>query len=70
MIPHELLGMPLDAALALCREAGVEPVIRRTDDPRGARETGTPRVVRVRGGELTVSLFHDGDPTADDDREG
>jgi hypothetical protein len=70
LIPEALLGMPLDAALALCREAGMEPAVRRTDDPRGARETGTPRVVRVRGSELTVSLFRDGAPVTRDHHEG
>ena len=57
-----MLGLPLDAVLAYCREKGVEAKVIRTDDPRDPRTAGTPRVTRIRGEELTVSLFRDGMP--------
>ena len=63
----KLLGLPLEDALKLAREAGVEPRVTVTSASRRGREDtpppqGSARVIRVREGELTVSLFMDGDP--------
>ena len=65
---ESLLGLPLDKALETARAWGVEPRVLVTCAPRrkgeedtGVRE-GTMRVIRAREGELTVSVFPDGDP--------
>ena len=58
-----VLGMRLDAALALCRAQGMaEPEIIATQAPRGQRSEGTLRVIRVREGQWTVSSFMDATP--------
>ena len=63
MQPDSVLGMPLDAALALCRAQGLpEPAIVATQAPRGQRSEGTLRVIRVREGQWTVSAFMDDTP--------
>ena len=56
----ELLGLPLERALADLRARGVEPAIEWTQNPRRAPE-GTPRVVRVSadGRRLTCARFPD-----------
>ena len=60
---ESLLGLPLDQALETARAWGVEPKVLVTCAPRrkgeedtGMRE-GTLRVIRVRGNELTASVF-------------
>ena len=65
---ESLLGLPLQTALETARAWGVEPKVLVTCAPRrkgeadtGTRE-GTMRVIRAREGELTVSVFPDGDP--------
>ena len=65
---ESLLGLPLDAALAAARAWGVEPKVlvtcaphRKGEESAEPRE-GTMRVIRAREGELTVSVFQDGDP--------
>ena len=71
---ESLLGLPLETALETARAWGVEPKVLLTCAPRrkGEEESavregtlcqgGTPRVIRAREGELTVSAFQDGDP--------
>ena len=63
-----LLGLPLEAALETARAWGAEPRVlvthapRRKGDEATQTREGTPRVIRVREGELTVSAFRDGEP--------
>ena len=69
-----LLGLPLDKALDIARTWGIEPKVLVTCAPRRKgeedttvregtfRQGGTPRVIRARENELTVSAFPDGDP--------
>ncbi len=58
-----MLGLPLAEALRRWAEAGLAvPAVRETADPKGAHETGTLRVVRVRADEWVVARFHDGAP--------
>ena len=63
-----LLGLPLDKAVEIARAWGVEPKVLVTCAPRRKGEEsaearqGTMRVIRARAGELTVSMFRDGDP--------
>ncbi len=63
-----LLGLPLEKALEIARTWEEEPQVLVTCAPKrpGAAEEeqreGTLRVIRVRAGELTVSLFPDGMP--------
>ena len=58
-----MLGLHLEEALRRWTEAGlVIPTIHETADPKGARETGTLRVVRVKDGEWIVAKFRDGIP--------
>ena len=65
---QSLLGLPLDTALETARAWGIEPKVLVTCAPRrkGEEESsvreGTLRVIRAREGELTVSVFQDGDP--------
>ena len=71
---QSLLGLPLETALTTARAWGMEPKVLVTCAPRRKgedsaepregtfRQGGTPRVIRVREGELTVSAFQDGDP--------
>ncbi len=65
---EDLLGLPLEEALAAARAFGCEPQVLVTHAPRRKGEDaslpreGTLRVIRVREGELTVSLFPDGEP--------
>ncbi len=54
---QQLLGMRLEEAEAILRQQGVEPQVIFTCAPRNARKEGEKRVIRVRGSELTVSLF-------------
>lgn len=60
-----LLGLPLDGALALLREAGIEPQVVATKAPRRDGEAGALRVVSAAqdGSRLIVSRFLD--PLAD-----
>ncbi len=63
MRPEELPGLPLEEARRRWTEAGqAMPVIRETADPRGARETGTLRVIRATDEEWIVARFWDGAP--------
>ncbi len=67
MTATELLGLPLEEALRRWAEAGREtPCVVCTADPRGQRQTGTLRVIRVRDGEWTVARFFDADPVPTD----
>ena len=65
---ESLLGLPLDQALEPARAWGVEPKVlvtcapRRKGEEASAVREGTMRVIRAREGELTVSVFPDGDP--------
>ncbi len=63
----ELLGLPLERALAVLRARGVEPTVEWTQNPRRPVE-GTPRVVRVLEGgrRLTCACFPDGTRSEDD----
>ena len=63
MSAEELLGLPLAEALERWRAAG-QPDLELvwTADPRGGRQEGTPRLVRVRPGEWTVARFLDAVP--------
>jgi len=54
---QDLLGMRLEDAAELMRRRGMEPDIILTCAPRGQREEGEKRVIRVRGNELTASVF-------------
>ena len=54
---QDLLGMRLEDAAEMMRRRGLEPEIVFTCAPRGQREEGEMRVIRVRGSELTVSRF-------------
>ena len=65
-----LLGLPLQQALDTARIWGAEPTVlvtcaprRKGEDASSPRE-GTMRVIRVREGALTVSIFPDGHPKA------
>ena len=61
--PLNVLGMPLEAALTLCRAQGLpEPEVITTQAPRNQRSEGTLRVIRVREGQWTVSAFMDDTP--------
>ncbi len=56
----ELLGLPLDEAVELLRQEGVEPIVRKTCAPRRAEETrGTLRVVAANDHLLTAARFLD-----------
>ena len=55
------LGLPLEQALSLCKQKGIEPQVIYTGE-RSAGAEYTPRVVAARGDMLYVSLFLDGDP--------
>ena len=63
-----LLGLPLDKAVETARAWGVEPKVlvtcapRRKGEEASAVREGTMRVIRAREGELTISVFPDGDP--------
>ena len=57
----DLLGLPLEEALARLSAAGITATVVETAAPR-PRSGGTLRVVRVRDGELTVSAFMDDTP--------
>ena len=54
--------MTLEEALRVCEAQGLSPRVQTTCAPRTERTGGTLRVIRVRGEELTVSAFLDGDP--------
>ena len=60
---QDLLGLRLEDALSLLAARGVTPTVVETCTPRGPREGGTLRVIRVRGTELTVSAFQNGIPS-------
>ena len=68
-----LLGLPLDKAVGTARAWGVEPKVlvtcapRRKGEETSAVREGTMRVIRAREGELTVSVFPDGDPKASEE---
>ena len=68
-----LLGLPLDKAVETARAWGVEPKVlvtcapRRKGEEASAVREGTMRVIRAREGELTVSVFPDGDPKASEE---
>ena len=63
----ELLGLPLSRALALMEEKGLpQPQVVYTASPKSVREAGTPRVVAVKDGCLTVARFLDGMPETND----
>lgn len=58
----DLLGLPCEQALEALRARGIEDVrITEARAPRGGREGGTLRVVRVRDGgrELVAARFLD-----------
>ena len=57
----DLLGLPLEEALARLAARGETATVVQTSAPR-PRLGGTLRVVRVREGELTVSAFMDDTP--------
>ena len=65
---QSLLGLPLETALTTARAWGMEPKVlvtcapRRKGEEASAVREGTLRVIRAREGELTVSVFPDGDP--------
>ena len=59
---ESVLGLPLPRALEILRRAGIEPRVVRTEAPRAPARTGTERVIRVRGDEVTVALFLDQEP--------
>ncbi len=56
---QELLGLPLETALFRLRAQGIEPRVTFTRAPKGQREDGEPRVVRISadGSELTAARF-------------
>ena len=58
----DLLGMRLEDALALLRERGETAEVVISASPRGQREDGTLRVVRIRPGQITACAFMDGVP--------
>ncbi|MBQ7455413.1 MAG: hypothetical protein IJS53_03120 [Clostridia bacterium] len=62
---RDCLGLPLDAALALCRARGMTPDIIYSGE-RAAGEGLTPRVIALREGALVVALFRDGDPALEE----
>ncbi len=63
MSPRDLLGLPLEEALARWAEEGAPPPrVLETADPRGAHETGTLRVIRATAEEWIVARFWDGEP--------
>ena len=68
-----LLGLPLGKAVETARTWGVEPKVlvtcapRRKGEEASAVREGTMRVIRAREGELTVSVFPDGDPKASEE---
>ena len=70
---ESLLGLPLDRALETVRAWGMEPKVlvtcapRRKGEEASAVREGTMRVIRAREGELTVSIFPDGDPKASEE---
>jgi hypothetical protein len=54
---EDLLGLKLEDALNILREAGErEPAVRRLSD---RYPDGTERVVRVRPGEIVTARFYD-----------
>ncbi len=53
---EEVLGLPLEDALAIMRDMGYEPAVRTTSAPKGRHE-GQLRVVRARPEEIIVSAF-------------
>ena len=65
---ESLLGLPLDKAFETARAWGADPKVlvtcapRRKGEETSAVREGTMRVIRAREGELTVSVFPDGDP--------
>ena len=59
---NDLLGMRLDDALALLEARGETAEVLISSSPRGQREDGTLRVVRVRPGQITACAFMDGIP--------
>ena len=67
MISGKVLGMTLEAALEILHGEGIEPTVVETRAPRTERTDGTLRVIRVRGNELTVSAFMDGQPRRAED---
>ena len=64
MTSEEVIGLPLDQALAILREKGIEADIVYSDAPTAqfSREKRTPRVVRLTDHQLLVSFFRDGRP--------
>jgi len=58
--PAASLGLPLEQALLVCREAGMEPLVVMTG--RQDREDASPRVIGLRPGTLVAALLRDGDP--------
>ncbi|MCH5288237.1 MAG: hypothetical protein J1E43_12550 [Christensenellaceae bacterium] len=60
---QDLLGLRLKDALRLLEARGVTPTVVTAQAPRNPREDGTLRVIRVRGTELTVGAFRDGNPS-------
>ncbi|MDO4484748.1 MAG: hypothetical protein Q4C54_10085 [Clostridia bacterium] len=61
--PDALLGLPLDRAEQMLEACGVKMEIITSRAPRTERTGGTPRVVRVQDGAVTVCDFPDGVPT-------
>ena len=55
------LGLPLEQALSLCHQQGIEPDILYTGE-RAQDAHLTARVIAVHEHTLVVSLFYDGDP--------
>ena len=60
---QDLLGLRLEDALKRLEARGMTATVVTTQAPRVTREGGTLRVIRVRGSELTVSAFQDGNPS-------
>ena len=61
-VERSLLGLSLETAQAKARENGLELRVETSRSPRCAEDRGTPRVVRVKDGVLTVCYFPVGAP--------
>lgn len=60
---EELLGYPLDLALAWLRDHGIHAEIRNAGAPIGRKGPVQQRVVQVLDGCLVVSSFPAGEPS-------
>lgn len=64
MTQDELLGLSLEQALEILRQAEVDVEIIYSDAPNASfdRKGRTPRVVKYANHQLLVSFFRDGKP--------